>query len=145
MADFSRKVLKESVDRLLKKGVSKIASEEVNIGSILKNLANSARSTTAATGEHVDEAKERAKNVGETVLTIAKSVESFGDLEQRIRAHKGEFVEAARTFSLQIHEALAHLVEPTRSSNEEEVLSGEISPPAGEVPVQPDESADPKD
>jgi len=127
MADLSKKLLRDGVERIIAKGAKRIASEEANIGAVLANLAKSAKSTTASAEETLEEAKHHAKNFGETVLDIAKSVDSFSDLEQRFKAHRGEFVDAARSFSQQIYAAFTHLSEPVHDDDTQDpTISGEL-------------------
>ena len=112
MSGYSRKILRDGVERLIQKGVGKITPDDLDIPDLLHNLAKSARSTTVATESHLEEVKDRAKNLGEAALSIAKSVESFSDLEERFKAHRGEIVIAAKTFSEQLREVFTHLAEP---------------------------------
>lgn len=130
MADLSKKLLRDGVERIIAKGAKRIASEEATIGAVLANLAKSAKSTTASAEETLEEAKTHAKNLGETVLDIAKSVDSLGELEQRFKAHRGEFVDAARSFSQQIYAAFTHLSEPAHNDDTQDPsIVGELSAP----------------
>ena len=112
MAGYSRKLLRDGVERLIQKGASKIGSDDLNLSDLVHNLTKSARTTTVATESHLEDVKDRAKNIGETVFNIAKSVDSLGELGQRFKAHRGDIVDAAKTFSEQLREVLVHLAEP---------------------------------
>ncbi len=100
------------MQRLIQKGTGAIGSDDLNLSELLHNVVKSARTTTVATENHLEDMKDRAKNIGETVLSVAKSVDSLSDLEQRLKAHRGEIADAARTFSEQLREIFAHLAEP---------------------------------
>jgi len=120
------------VERLIQKGAAKIGSDDLNLSDLLQHIAKSARTTTFATESHLEVAKDRAKNLRETVLNIAKSVDSLGDLEQRLKAQRGEIVEAAKTFSQQLHRVLVHLAEPiSPDQNGEPGARIELGPGAG--------------
>ncbi len=133
MAGYSRKLLRDSVQRLIQKGAGLIGTDDLNLSDLLHNFARSARTTTVATETHLEDMRDRAKNIGETVFNIAKSVDSLDDLEQRIKSHKGEIIDAAKTFSDKLREVLMHLAEPTSTEKEpSDTPHSEISLPAAD-------------
>lgn len=108
----SRKLFRDDIARIVAKGAARIAADELDLGSLFHNIVKSARTTTVVTGDHISETKVRAKDFGETLLSIVRSLDSFGDLQKRVKEHRGEFGDAARIFSQHLHVALQHLVEP---------------------------------
>jgi len=143
MAGYSRKLLRDGVERLIQKGAGKIGSDDLKLSDLVRNLAKSARTTTVATESHLEDVKDRAKNVGETVLNIAKSVDSFGELEQRFKARRGDIVDAAKTFSEQLREVLVHLAEPITPKDKDE--AGSRSELAGSANDDDETIAQPRD
>lgn len=112
-------------------GARRLGADEEKLGDIVHGLAKGARSTTAATAEHLGDAKERARGLAESAWSVARSIESLGDLERRVRAHGGELVDAARSFSRQVADVLSKMAESPAPRRDGDVHpSDELDQPA---------------
>ena len=109
MPDLSRKVLRDGIERLVSKGASRIEREGLDLGSIIESVAKGLRDADGGERGRASVRRVSAREFGETLFEIARSVDSLSDLGARLRAHRGEFSDAARAFSADLYEALRHL------------------------------------
>jgi hypothetical protein len=112
MADIPRKLLRDGFERLVKKGAQAISAEEVNVQALVRDLVKSVRGASSSATEAAHEIRESERSLGASVINIVRSVDSFGDLEARIRAHRSDFARLARSVGHQIVAVLDDLSEP---------------------------------
>ncbi len=112
MADIPRKLLRDGFERLVKKGAQAISAEEINVQTLVRDLVKSVRGASSSATEAAHEIRESERSLGASVINIVRSVDSFGDLEARIRAHRSDFARLARSVGHQIVAVLDDLSVP---------------------------------
>jgi hypothetical protein len=125
MVDPSKKILRDGFERLLAKGLNSVNIEEATVVDLLKGIAKSARASTKSPDDGVNRPHESTKSLTEVMFNLAKSVDSFSDLEERLRAHRGEFTKVAKSCSRQLLDVLDHIASP-QSPSRGDGVRGEI-------------------
>lgn len=133
MSNLSRRLLKEGLERVAKRGATMIKSEEINVGEVVHTLIKTVRSATGAgTQEPARRVIDKNQSLTETLLGVVRSVDSMHDLQARVKMHRGEFVDFARSSRHELVSVLSTLMEPVDHDHRGRVIPSSLRKSPGE-------------
>lgn len=109
MADLSRKLISQGVERLISKEIKRVTNADLDVGEIAGKVVGVARRVMGIESE--PELPEPL-TLSESVVALAKSVHSFGDLERRISAHRRDFARVYKHAVRDLAQVLTAMSDP---------------------------------